>query len=170
MKFNNALPVTTLLLILVMFVLTNGCSHRLQNGIYKGTGSITVSPDSQYWPGIFKNWISINDSINPRWYHEVSITLKDGKAILTKKPFYIKDGTRKYSDSTGGFYYYKADADYDKKDKTTMLFFRLDSCQFCPKLLTATPLYIYESYETRQQGKNLVVDTDSEKGLLFTRQ
>lgn len=146
------------------------CSTRLSSGIYKGTEKITVAPDNTLWPGIITGWTEIQDPLNRQWFHQVIITFKGRTATITKEPFYVKDGTVHFSDAIGGFYYYKGDVEYEKTDKTFNISCSLSSCKYCPKSATATPLYTYESYEIRRQKRNLLINTNYQKGLLFKRQ
>ena len=159
-----------LTLFIAFMILFYSCTPRLRNGIYKGKELITIAPDNTFWPGIIKPWSNIKDTLNRQWFHEVIITVKGSQVTITKTPFYVKDGSMQFTDSTGGYYYYKGDVDYDKKDKTFNIFCSLSSCKFCPKTATATPLYTYESYEIRRQKKKLVVNTNYEKELIFARQ
>jgi hypothetical protein len=162
---------TSLLTLFIAFtVLFYSCTPRLRNGIYKGNELIIIAPDNTFWPGIIKPWASIKDTFNRDWFHEVIISVNGTLATITKTPFYIKDGIKQFTDSTGGYYYYKGEIDYDKKDRTFTIYCSLNSCKFCPKTATAPPLYTYENYEIRRQKNKLVVNTNYEKGLIFARQ
>lgn len=145
------------------------CTHKLSKGHYKGTEAITVSPDNSYWPGVVEFWKTI-DSQNRQWFHEVIISIKESTATIVKRPFSLKDGVKHFSESTGGFYYYKGDISYDPDDKRFTIISHLDSCNFCPVLATATPLYTYESYHIRRNKGNWIVNTNYEKNLIFKRQ
>ncbi len=159
-------------LILLLFLLTffYSCTPKLKDGIYKGTEKITVAPDNTLVPGIIPVWTDFRDTLNRQWFHQVTITVKGRNATITKEPFYVKDGTLHFSDSSGGFYFYKGSIEYDKTDKTFNVSCSLTSCKYCPRSATATPLYTYESYRIRLQKKNLLVNTNYEKGLVFKRQ
>jgi hypothetical protein len=116
-------------------------------------------------------YLSRGQVINRPWFHEVTIKVKGGKATITKRPYYLDNGRKIFSYSTGGFYYYgKDDVSFDKKSKTFTISCSLDSCTFCPTLATATPLYTYEHYEIWRQKNKLTVNTNYEKGLIFVRQ
>jgi hypothetical protein len=151
-------------------ILFYSCSSRLRNGIYKGNELITIAPDNTYWPGKIKPWSNKKDTFNRQWFHEVIISVNGPRATITKTPFYVKDETKQFTDSTGGFYNYEGEIDYDKKDKSFNIFCSLSNCKFCPKTATATPLYTYESYKIRLQKNKLVVNTKYEKGLIFAKQ
>jgi len=107
--------------LLILIFLTASCTHRIASGTYRGTELISIASDNRFWPGIFKPDSNIDKSGN-QWYHDVTIVIKKDSATIIKKPFYIKDGRKNYSSSSGGFYYYKGDIEYDKKDKTFTIF------------------------------------------------
>lgn len=163
-------PFSLLTLFIAFTLLFYSCTPSLRNGIYKGNELITIAPDNTYWPGIIKPWSNIKDTFNRQWFHEVIINVKGPQATITKTPFYLQNGTKQFTDSTGGYYYYKGEVDYDKKNKTFKIFCSLSSCKFCPKTATATPLYTYESYEIRRQKNKLVVNTNYEKERIFVKQ
>lgn len=158
-----------LILSLMFMTFLYSCSPRLANGIYTGTEKITVAPDNTLWPGIIAGWTDFKDTLNRQWFHQVTITIKGENAIITKEPFYMKDGTEYFSEAAGGFYFYKGDIQYDKTDKTFNISCSLNSCKYCPRTATATPLYTYESYEIRRKKRNLTINTDYQKGLIFKR-
>lgn len=158
-----------LILPLVLMTFLYSCSPRLANGIYIGTEKITVAPDNTLWPGIITGWTDFKDTLNRQWFHQVTITIKGENATITKEPFYIKDGTEYFSEAAGGFYFYKGDIQYDNTDKTFNISCSLNSCKYCPRTATATPLYTYESYEIRRQKRNLTINTNYQKGLIFKR-
>lgn len=159
-----------LILLIAGSITIVSCTHKLSKGHYMGTEAITISSDNRYWPGVFEFWKTI-DSQNRQWFHEVIISIKGSSATITKRPFYIMDGVKAFSESTGGFYYYKGKINYDREDKTFTIFSSLDSCHFCPPLATAVPLYVYESFHIRKKNKgSWVVNTKYEKNLIFKRQ
>lgn len=145
------------------------CSPRLLNGHYKGIELISVSSDNRYWPGVFKPDSNF-DTANRQWFHKVTISVKGRTGIIIKEPFYIKDGIQYFSKADGGFYYYNGEISFDKEDKTFKIFSSLDSCKFCPRLATATPLYSYESYYIKKGRRKWIVNTNYEKNLTFEKQ
>ncbi len=165
----NKSLIQSLILLIVGSITAISCTPKLSRGQYKGVEAISVSPDHRYWPGVFKLWQD-TDSSNRQWFHEIVISVKRSSATIIKNPFYLKDQVKIYSESEGGFYYYTGDIDYDPDGKTFTIFSRLDSCRFCPRSATATPLYTYESYYIRKYKGGWIVNTNYEENLIFERQ
>ena len=155
--------------LLAFILLIISCTHRLSNSIYKGTELTSVQSENRLWPGVFKPYTNIDKSGN-EWYHDVTISVKQDSVEVTKRPFYVKEGQKIYSNSLGGLYYYKGNIEYNKQHKTFTVFCSLDSCKFCLHLATAVPLYTDESYEIRSHKSNWVVNTNYEKNLIFKKQ
>jgi hypothetical protein len=155
--------------IAILSILFISCSPKLSNGYYKGVELISVSSDNRYWPGVFTPNTN-SDTANRKWYHKVTISVKGEEAKITKEPYYIENDSTYFSKSDGGFYYYSGDIDFDKEDKTFNILSSLDSCKFCPRLATATPLYSYESYYIKKKGRKLIVNTNYQKKLTFKKQ
>ena len=156
-------------IIVVLPFLFIGCSPKLLNGHYTGTELISVSSDKRYWPGGSKPDTNV-DTANRQWFHKVTISVKGKIARIVKAPFYIKDSSMYMSKTDGGYYYYSGDISFDKDDKTFKIFSSLDSCKFCPRFATATPLYTYQSYYIKKSRRNWIVKTDYEKNLTFEKQ
>jgi hypothetical protein len=143
--------------------------QNLPTGEYKGVEIITVTPGkTAYWPGIY-NFESKSDSFDERWYHEVSILVKDSSLTIEKRPITIKDGLKSYSDSIGGFYSYNGRI-VKVNDTTFNLRGDLVNCKYCPHTATATPRYVRASYVIHVRSNYWIVDTSYEKGLLFKKE
>jgi hypothetical protein len=155
----------TTILLSILFI---SCSSKLLNGQYKGVELISVTSNNKFWPGVFKPYTNA-DTARRLWCHMVTILVKDKKAKIIKEPFYIKNDSTYFSKSDGGFYYYSGDINFKKENKTFRIFSSLDSCKFCPKLPTATPLYVYESYYIKKSRHKLIVSTNYEKSLTFKK-
>jgi hypothetical protein len=143
--------------------------QKLPTGEYKGLEIITVNPDkTAYWPGIY-NFGNKPDSLEEKWYHEVSILVRDSSVTIEEKPITIKNGLKSYSDSTGGFYSYQGSI-FKVNDTTFNLRGDLVDCKYCPYTATATPRYIRVFYVIHLKNDYWTVDTPFEKGLLFRKQ
>ena len=169
MKPTDQIMKTLSSFLLILFIGATSCNNRITNGSYKGTELIRVTSDNRFWPGVFEQGSNI-DSLGNKWFHEVIIKIKKDSVRISKKPFFIKDGLKNYSNSLGGFYYYKGDIEYDKENKSFTIFSSLDSCSFCPKLATATPRFSRVSYELKKLKRSLLIKTNYENDLIFQRQ
>jgi hypothetical protein len=167
--YRQNLSLLCFLTIFISSTFLSSCSSRLLSGRYQGMELISVSSDNRYWPGVFKPDTNF-DTANRQWYHKVTIAVKGKKAVIKKEPLYIKNDSTYFSKTDGGFYYYSGDIDFDKHGKTFKIFGSLDSCVFCPRLATATPLYSYESYYIKKDGRNWIVNTNYQKNLTFRKQ
>ena len=157
---------------IALFLLLNAlCSpgQSLSTGEYKGLETITVTPDkTAYWPGIY-NFGSKSDSVEEKWYHGLLILVRNSFLTIEKRPLTIKDGLKSYSDSTGGYYSYKGTI-VKVNDTTFNLHGYLVNCRYCPSLATATPRYVFASYVIHVRSNYWIVNTSSEKGLLFKKE
>ena len=101
----------------------------------------------------------------------IDLSFEDVQHLLAGNMFLPgKNDSTYFSKTDGGFYYYSGDIDFDKHGKTFKIFGSLDSCVFCPRLATATPLYSYESYYIKKDGRNWIVNTNYQKNLTFRKQ
>lgn len=72
---------------------------------------------------------------NYKWYHLSVLTFKGDSVFLDQSPIAIYKKDTIFSTSDGGFYYYKGKLKmYQGK---TIADFALDSCAYCPNLLTS---------------------------------
>lgn len=163
---------------------TEGCLI-IPNGTYVGYEKIAVFPRHPYfWVGYLDSTDTNKDSLGREWFHEVSIYIKDSLTRIAKIPFYIQNGKKIYTDSIGGIYYYSdikkneiVEAFIDgKKQKVTYdstytsMCVALDSCKYQPKNYSdAVPLYVYFYFTVRMKGKDLLIDENYQKGILFKR-
>jgi hypothetical protein len=165
--------------IICLFFLLNSFSlyaQKIPAGLYKGLEIITVTPDkTAYWPGVYNfgprayDVKGKPDSLEEKWFHEVSIMVTDSILTIHKKPVTIKNGIKTYSDSTGGFYSYKGRL-YNVNDTTINVHGALINCTFCPRGATGTPRYINVFYVFHPANNHWRVDTPFEKGLVFSRE
>ena len=162
----------------LVFLLSSSFSsaQKLPTGLYKGLEIITVTPDkTAYWPGVYYfgtkpyDVDGKRDSLEEKWFHEVSILVTDSSLTIHKKPVRIKDGIKSYSDSTGGFYSYKGHL-FKVNDTTFNIRGELQKCTYCPHSATGTPKYINAFYVVHPDNNNWRVDTPFEKGLLFRKE
>ncbi len=157
----------------------------IPNGTYIGNERMSIDKN-RLWPGYLKSTDTNNDSLGREWFHEVSIYIKDSLLRITKTPFYIKNKKKFYTDSIGGIYVYSdlkenvvyetiIDGKTQKRtyDSTfTTISASLDSriSKNIYKINSdAVPLYVYIIYTVRMKGKNLLIDADYQKKILFRR-
>ena len=71
---------------------------------------------------------------NYKWYHLSILTFKDDSVFLDQKPIAIYKKDTIFSNSEGGFYYYKGTIEKYQGKKIANL--ELDSCYHCPSQFT----------------------------------
>ncbi|MFT3824779.1 MAG: hypothetical protein QM731_12695 [Chitinophagaceae bacterium] len=152
-----------------LFIIPQCKAQQILNGKYIGLEKITVTPDgTMYWPGIYNFGPRIG-KMDSSWYHETTIIVTDTSIVVEKRPLSIKNGIVTYSDSTGGFYFYKT-VSKKAKDSSWSIMCSLETCKYCPHTATATPRYIHVFYTIHPGKTDWLIDTEFEKGLLFRKQ
>lgn len=157
----------------------------IPNGTYIGNEGMSIDRN-RLWPGYLKSTDTNKDSLGREWFHEVSIYIKDSLLRITKTPFYMKNKKKFYTDSIGGIYAYRdikenviyetiIDGKTQKRtyDSTfTTISASLDrrnSKNIYKINSDAVPLFEYIHYTVRTKGKNLLIDADYQKKILFRR-
>lgn len=164
-----------------------GCL-KIPNGTYIGDEKIAInSYGINFWPGYLKPTDTNKDASGREWFHKVTIVKKDSLIHITKIPFYIQNGKKIYIDSIGGICCYndiiKKNVVYEtfidgKKQKQTYdsayidIHTHLDtgnSKNIAKIHSDGVPLYVDFNFTVRMKGKDLLIDEDYQKGLLFKR-
>ncbi len=109
----------------LIFLSINAHAQILTQGDFIGSENMWKNNygKTHYYPGVYyeQDFSQASSGTHSRrWFHEVIISVEnDSSIIITKKPYYLKDKQKCYSDSIGGFYKYECKLHkYGIKDKT----------------------------------------------------
>jgi hypothetical protein len=160
-----------ILVLLIFFYHSATKAQLLPNGQYIGYERIHVRKATEgilvFYPGMYVE--NVESSIDKSWYHQVTITIHKDSVTIIRMPIYVKDNQILYSDSIGGFYYYKGII-VRLADSTIVIRAYLDSTRYMPHHGTGTPYYVSDRYsKVEAEGNKLTLQAGYLGRLTFRR-